>query len=85
MKTEITATMNVNNNLVGVLNVKGVDYISLTDLARYKNSDIALEFASWIDLAFKLYLIKAFERFLESIFCKEFYSNFYIVGGISVC
>ena len=39
MKTEITTTMNVNENLVGVLNVKGVDYISLTDLARYKNSD----------------------------------------------
>ena len=39
MKTEITATMNVNNNLVGVLNVRGVDYISLTDLARYKNPD----------------------------------------------
>lgn len=31
--------MNVNNNLVGVLNVEGVDYISLTDLARYKNPE----------------------------------------------
>jgi len=31
--------MNVNNNLVGILNVRGVDYISLTDLARYKNPD----------------------------------------------
>lgn len=39
MKTEIIATMNVNNNLVGILNVRGVDYISLTDLARYKNPD----------------------------------------------
>ena len=37
MKNEIKTTMNVNNNLVSVLNVKGVDYISLTDLARYKN------------------------------------------------
>ncbi len=36
MKSEIKTTMNVNNNLVSVLNVKGVDYISLTDLARYK-------------------------------------------------
>ena len=36
MKREIKTTMNVNNNLVSVLNVKGVDYISLTDLARYK-------------------------------------------------
>ncbi len=148
MKTNIIATMNVNNNIVGILNVGGVDYISLTDLARYKNSDnpgdviikwmsnkssfdfyslweelsnedfklaefrefkvdsstqsftmspsrwikatnakgiiskrgkygggtfahpdIALEFASWIDPAFKLYLIKEFERlkYKESI------------------
>lgn len=133
--------MNVNNNSVSVVNIKGVDYISLTDLARYKNPtnpgdviikwmsnkssfdfyslweelsnehfklaefrefkndsatqsftmspsrwiketnakgmiskrgkygggtfahpDIALEFASWIDPAFKLYLIREFER-----------------------
>lgn len=141
MKNEITTTMNVNNNLVSVANIKGIDYISLTDLARYKNPtnpgdviikwmsnkssfdfyslweemsnehfklaefrefkndsstqsftmspsrwiketnakgmiskrgkygggtfahpDIALEFASWIDPAFKLYLIREFER-----------------------
>ena len=141
MKSEIKTTMNVNNNLVSVLNVDGKDYISLTDLARYKNQeepgdviikwmsnkssfdfyslweelsnenfkvaefrdfkkdsstqsftmspsrwikstnakgiiskrgkygggtfahpDIALEFASWLDPAFKLYLIKEFER-----------------------
>ena len=37
MKKEIKTTMNVNNNLVSVVNIKGVDYISLTDLARYKN------------------------------------------------
>lgn len=37
MKSDMKATMNVNNNLVSVLNVEGVDYISLTDLARYKN------------------------------------------------
>ena len=141
MKKEIKTTMNVNNNLVSVVNIKGVDYISLTDLARYKNPtnpgdviikwmsnkssfdfyslweelsnehfklaefrefkndsatqsftmspsrwiketnaigmiskrgkygggtfahpDIALEFASWIDPTFKLYLIREFER-----------------------
>ena len=141
MKNEIKTTMNVNNNLVSVVNINGVDYISLTDLARYKNPtnpgdviikwmsnkssfdfyslweelsnehfklaefrefkndsatqsftmspsrwiketnakgmiskrgkygggtfahpDIALEFASWIDPAFKLYLIREFER-----------------------
>ena len=39
MKNDIKITMNVNNNLVGVLNVGGIDYISLTDLARYKNPD----------------------------------------------
>ena len=141
MKNEVKTIMNVNDNLVSVLNVNGVDYISLTDLARYKNPDnpgdvvikwmsnkssfdfyslweelsnehfklaefrefkkdsstqsftmspsrwiketnakgiiskrgkynggtfahpdIALEFASWIDPAFKLYLIREFER-----------------------
>ena len=141
MKNNIKTTMNVNNNLVSVLNIEGKDYISLTDLARYKNQeepgdviikwmsnkssfdfyslweelsnedfkvaefrdfkkdssaqsftmspsrwikstnakgiiskrgkygggtfahpDIALEFASWLDPAFKLYLIKEFER-----------------------
>lgn len=139
-KTIITE-INIKNNLIKVMRVNNVDYISLTDLARYKNSDnpgdviikwmsnkssfdfyclweelfnekfklaesrefkndsanqsftmspsrwigmtnaigfiskrgkydggtfahpdIALEFASWIDPAFKLYLIKEFER-----------------------
>ena len=141
MRNNMKTTMNVNNNLVSVLSVEGEDYISLTDLARYKNPsepgdviikwmsnkssfdfyslweelsnedfkvaqfrdfkmdsstqsftmspsrwikatnakgiiskrgkygggtfahpDIALEFASWLDPAFKLYLIKEFER-----------------------
>ena len=31
--------MNVNNNLVSVLNIEVEDYISLTDLARYKNQE----------------------------------------------
>ena len=139
-KTIITE-INIKNNLIKIMRVNNVDYISLTDLARYKNSDnpgdviikwmsnkssfdfyclweelfnekfklaesrefkndsanqsftmspsrwigmtnaigfiskrgkydggtfahpdIALEFASWIDPAFKLYLIKEFER-----------------------
>ena len=150
MKKELKTTMNVNDNLVNVLNVEGMDYISLTDLARYKNPDnpgdviikwmsnkssfdfyslweelsnedfklaefrefkndsstqsftmspsrwikatnakgiisrrgkygggtfahpdIALEFASWIDPAFKLYLIREFER----LKCKESYQK----------
>ncbi len=138
--------LKVKDNLIGIMKVNGVDYISLTDLARYKNSefpsdvinkwmtnkdsfdfyslweelfnenfnfaesreikmkevgynaftmspskwkrrtnaigiipsggkyskgtfahpDIALEFASWIDTSFKLYLIKEFERLKTS-------------------
>ena len=141
MINNVSTIMNVNNNEIRVLRVGNVDYISLTDLARYKNAnnpgdviikwmsnkssfdfyclweelsnedfklaesrefksdsntqsftmspsrwinntnakgfiskrgkydggtfahpDIALEFASWIDPAFKLYLIREFER-----------------------
>ena len=141
MNNEITTIMNVNENEVRVMRINDEDYISLTDLARYKNPsnpgdvlikwmsnkssfdfyslweelfndnfklaesrefkndsatqsftmspsrwikltnaigfiskrgkydggtfahpDIALEFASWIDPAFKLYLIKEFQR-----------------------
>lgn len=141
MNNKIVAKMNVNNKEIRVIRVNGEDYISLTDLARYKNpddpsdvikkwlsnydtieflglweelsnqsfnsaefrriknespkksftmtpsqwcsrvnaegitysrgkysvgtfahSDIALEFASWIDNLFKLYLIKEFKR-----------------------
>ena len=137
----IKTKLKVKDNLINVMRIKNTDYISLTDLARYKNSenpgdviikwmsnkssfdfyslweelfnenfklaesrefkndsasqsftmspsrwinltnsigfiskrgkydggtfahpDIALEFASWIDPAFKLYLIKEFER-----------------------
>lgn len=141
MKDKITTIMNVNQNEVRVMWINDEDYISLTDLARYKNednpgdviikwmsnkssfdfyslweelfndnfklaesrefkndsatqsftmspsrwinltnsigfiskrgkydggtyahSDIALEFASWLDPAFKIYLIKEFKR-----------------------
>ena len=36
-KTPIKAQMKVKDNLVSVIRVRNVDYISLTDLARYKN------------------------------------------------
>lgn len=141
MNNKLVTTMNVKDNLIGVMRVNNIDYISLTDLAKYKNPnnpgdviikwmsnkssfdfyslweelfnedfklaesrefkidsssqsftmspsrwisrtnskgfiskrgkygggtfahpDIALEFASWIDTAFKLYLIQEFER-----------------------
>jgi len=141
MNNKITTKINVKDNLIGIMRINNKDYISLTDLARYKNEsnpgdviikwmsnkssfdfyclweelfnedfklaesrefkndsasqsftmspsrwismtnakgfvskrgkydggtfahpDIALEFASWIDPAFKLYLIQEFER-----------------------
>ena len=141
MNNKITTKINVKDNLIDIIRINNTDYISLTDLARYKNKsnpgdviikwmsnkssfdfyclweelfnenfklaesrefkndsanqsftmspsrwinmtnakgfvskrgkydggtfahpDIALEFASWIDSAFKLYLIKEFER-----------------------
>ena len=141
MKRNSESSLNVNNNLIKIMRINNTDYISLTDLARYKNSenpgdviikwmsnknsfdfyclweelfnenfkladsrefktyaatqsftmspskwiktvnatgfiskrgkygggtfahpDIALEFASWVDPSFKLYLIKEFER-----------------------
>ena len=141
MNNKITTVMNVNENEIRVMRIDNEDYISLTDLAKYKNaddpsdvikkwlsnydtieflglweelsnedfnsaefslikkeapkraftmspsqwctrvnakgmtyskgkysigtfahSDIALEFASWIDNLFKLYLIKEFKR-----------------------
>ena len=37
-------------------------YISLTDIAKYKNPDNAFEFASWISPEFKLYIIKDYQR-----------------------
>ena len=134
MNEKITTIMNVNESQIRVMRINDEDYISLTDLARYKNaddrlsnydtieflglweelsnenfnlaefsrikieapkksftmtpskwctevntigmtyskgkysvgtfahSDIALEFASWIDNLFKIYLIKEFKR-----------------------
>ena len=38
-KTQITTVMNVNENEVRVMRIDDEDYISLTDLARYKNPD----------------------------------------------
>lgn len=36
MKSKITTKMNVKDNLINVMRVNNIDYISLTDLARYK-------------------------------------------------
>lgn len=37
MNTKATTIMNVNDNEIRVMRVDNEDYISLTDLARYKN------------------------------------------------
>ena len=39
MNEKITAIMNVNENQIRVMRIDNEDYISLTDLARYKNPD----------------------------------------------
>lgn len=39
MNNKITTIMNVNDNEVRVMRIEDQDYISLTDLARYKNPD----------------------------------------------
>lgn len=38
MNNKITTIMNVNENEIRVMRIGNEDYISLTDLARYKNS-----------------------------------------------
>ena len=38
MKNNVITELNVKENKIGVMRVGDVDYISLTDLARYKNS-----------------------------------------------
>ena len=38
MNNKITTQINVKDNLINVMRIDGVDYISLTDLARYKNN-----------------------------------------------
>ena len=40
MKNDIIRTeLKVKDNLVGIMKVGNIDYISLTDLARYRNKD----------------------------------------------
>lgn len=38
MKSEISTIIKVKDNKVGILRVNDVDYISLTDLAKYQNA-----------------------------------------------
>ena len=39
-KDIVKAQMNVNNNIVNVMRVGSIDYISLTDLAMYANPNV---------------------------------------------
>ena len=39
MNNNITTVMNVNENEIKVIRINNTDYISLTDLARYKNPE----------------------------------------------
>ena len=39
MNNNITTVMNVNENEIKVIRINNTDYISITDLARYKNSE----------------------------------------------
>ena len=39
MVNNITAIMNVNENEIRVMRIDNVDYISLTDLAKYQNEN----------------------------------------------
>lgn len=37
MNNKVITKMNVKDNLINVMRIDNIDYISLTDLARYKN------------------------------------------------
>ena len=37
MNNNVTTKINVKDNLIGIMRINNKDYISLTDLARYKN------------------------------------------------
>ena len=39
MNNKITTKKNVKDNLINIMRIDNIDYISLTDLARYKNPD----------------------------------------------
>ena len=38
-KNDIVTELNVNNNIIGIMRVNKIDYISITDLAKYANED----------------------------------------------
>lgn len=49
MKSETTTVINVKENIVGILRINGIDYISLTDLAKYQNSsDPSFTIKNWL-------------------------------------
>lgn len=49
MKNKITTVLNVQENKIGILRVNDIDYISLTDLAKYQNpEDPSFVIKDWI-------------------------------------
>jgi len=49
MKNQISTTISVKENKIGILRMDNVDYISLTDLAKYQNaSDPSFTIKNWL-------------------------------------
>ena len=38
-KNDVVTELSVNNNIIGIMRVSNIDYISITDLAKYANAD----------------------------------------------
>ena len=38
-KNDVVTALSVNNNIIGIMRVSNIDYISITDLAKYANED----------------------------------------------
>ena len=48
MKNKITTKMNVKDNLINVMRVNNIDYISLTDIARYVSDEPKDVVKNWL-------------------------------------
>ena len=65
-KERITTQMNVKDNLISVMRVGDVDYISLTDLAKFKNdrypANVIIHWLSNKDTALYVGLWEEFQK-----------------------
>ncbi|MEG0873630.1 MAG: KilA-N domain-containing protein [Clostridia bacterium] len=49
MKNKVSIVINVQENKIGILRVNNIDYISLTDLAKYQNpEDPSFVIKDWV-------------------------------------